>query len=107
MEYSSSIYSIFQFEYVLRERNELDNRVKHDKQVHLQRLASLKEQIHIARLSFAVLVEMLQDDTSLDTEVLLKDYIKYCIFISQIFSAPLHNTYNAVFFIVEYFHLFL
>ena len=54
---------------MLKERNELDDRLKAEKQLHLQRLASLKEQIHIARLSFASLVDMIQDDSSIDNEV--------------------------------------
>ena len=38
-------------------------------QVHLARLATLREQINIARLSFNAITHMLETDGSLDNEV--------------------------------------
>ncbi|KAL5272569.1 hypothetical protein ACHWQZ_G000689 [Mnemiopsis leidyi] len=56
------------FEAVLKERNDLEGRLQQDKQVHLRRLAALKEQINIARLSFSSIINMLQNEPGIDNE---------------------------------------
>ena len=58
-----------QFEAVLKERNDLEGRLQQEKQVHLRRLAALKEQINIARLSFGSIINMLQNEPNIDNEV--------------------------------------
>jgi hypothetical protein len=63
------IYLFLQFEAVLKERNELEGRLQQEKQVHLRRLAALKEQINIARLSFGSIINMLQSEPNIDNEV--------------------------------------
>ncbi|XP_063692007.1 centrosomal protein of 290 kDa-like isoform X3 [Bolinopsis microptera] len=56
------------FEAVLKERNDLEGRLQQEKQVHLRRLAALKEQINIARLSFGSIINMLQSEPNIDNE---------------------------------------